>query len=629
MKQKTLLTVKAFVCFALTIILAVTCLFPLTALSLDLDETTWKAASSVIASAKMAAPLNNPDVTESELEKLTADFEAVETKLADRIYPDWVKPDEEKAAYDAQETIIAGLRLTTQEYLSFVEKYDEYETVCKTSRNNLSTEQKNELDEKEAELKQEVLELAKTIVQQSLANSDYDYAKYQQLYTEKCEKYDNREELKLSDKEIEQLEKEIEELNEKIANPPIVSGISKDVFGYKWSFSVLDLVRLPSFIKACKLMFMQYFLHKSTPDYVYSNPSGESAKEYLEQQEEYLKYVADYKNYEGVSASDIDKAIGFVAIINTFDFNYPSLDAVTDIIINGDVWATPETMFALVWLVTAVILTIVIFIIAVIRCIVALTQIGKKDKFFAKTTVSFISLASCLFVVLCLSAIGGGAALTTYGTITLVLIILGSVGCGIASRCSKLSKKDAWYVTLTQISGAIYVACMVALALSGSNFFAGLTSNLSYLSRDLLFLNSDIADVLFSFLLICVPIPAAMLARISLQKVACMYDTKNKLCKYNDGSGRYYNNYLVNTVCQIIVSVAFVVLAVLGFALPIVWYVITCVLLLGSTIAFKVFTKKESLTFTDEELKRLDLFGMQYENLDQPVAVPFSVEKTA
>lgn len=203
MKQKQLLSLRAFLCLALTVLLGVLCMLPLFEVNVKVSSATADSIIEVLERKKDLIESSERDLSEKELrEKLESYDELInDLKRAcyyssvnyETILDELVIENEEngtplpygfKTKEDVEKWKDELSRLLEKEdddenRKAFSEKYFEWKALEEMSRAGLSEEAENELDVELLQLEKELLSLAKKIKPSALSRLKEDSLGYE------------------------------------------------------------------------------------------------------------------------------------------------------------------------------------------------------------------------------------------------------------------------------------------------------------------------------------------------------------------------------------------------------------------------------------------------------------------
>lgn len=600
MKQKNLSLIRAFVCFALTILLAVLCLCPLVTFNIKMNEEHCNAFVSIMEDKKVfyqaGLALDEESSTEEKADKVIESYDAVIEKIQKARYPELLSSSsltiwaatviEQNQNYDTPFPF--GME-TEEDFENFI---DEIDTLCQEEDSNEYFEEWTE--------------------------------KYSEWYAAR----------KFGGDTVKELENELYDIAKKIGNSSVLNRMKEDSLGYDCSLSFLDLFSIQSIFKAYDLVSAKLAISDKTVEY-YKTDNEETKAKIKKEIAELQEYLLDPTNYDGITAKDFEKAVllnwfseDFFDSMDTDGYSYGAEDvfeAINDLLTTNK-GANSQIVLAAVLGYIATIITILIYlIITLIRVIVLLFTIKNKQKFFEKSSKSFTKISDIVLTILFILIIASGGKLTGLGIIALVLCILGHVVCGICARCTEFSKTDALYLNASQSTGLVGVVAMLIVLLFGRTILNGLNSSKAILAQLAYFGGSPIfilVEALSWFILfLLIGFTAAHMSN-SLKRVACMNPPTKALAKKRDPG-----NYIGISIFSLILSLILVVFDVLVLHCNISWSIIGFVLFLAGEIGYVVYTKKNCPTFTTDDRSRLAC-GNVYPNPESLVVAPFVSIKT-
>lgn len=605
MKQKNLSLIRAFVCFALTILLAVLSLCPLATFNIKMVEGECDAFVSIMEYKKVLyqadLALGEESSTEEKADKFIESYDAVIEKIQKARYPE-ILSSSSLTVWAA--TVIAqnqnydtpfpfGME-TEEDFKKFI---DEIDTLCQEEDSNEYFEEWNE--------------------------------KYSEWYA-----------MREFGEDTTELEKELYDIAKKIGNSSVINRMKEDSLGYDCSLSFLDLFSIQSIFNAYSLVNAKLAIPNKQAEY-YKTENEETKAKIKKEIAELQEYLSDPTSYDGITAKDFEKAIlinwfseNFFDSANAERYSYGAedvFDALIDLLKTNKGANSMVVIAAVLGYITTIITTLIYLIITLIRVIVLLFTIRNQKKFFEKSSKSFTKISEIVLLFLFLLTIASGGKLTGFGIIALVLCILGHVVCGICARCSEFAKPDALYLNASQSTGVVGVVAMLMVLLLGRTMLSGLNSSKSIFMQLAYFCGSSIfmlVQMLSLFFLFLLPIFAATYMSNSLKRVACMNaSTKSLAAKRDPG------NYIgISIFCLILFSIL-VAFDILVLHCNLSWFIIGFVLFLAGEIGYVVYTKKNCPTFTKDDRLRLAC-GSVYPNSESLVVAPFvsitndEVEKT-
>lgn len=299
MKQKTLLLIRAIVCFVLIIVLGVLCIMPLFKYNLKISDETVSTILTVLNTKKefLEKELETNKLSDNEdanpaIEKELAELNAFIDELNGAIYfantsdvlgvasqmssikgvlPYGLTPSQDIETCAKE---LKKLEKTLGEHLTYILWFEEYDAWCKMKKQiESNTLTASELEEAKAlfeDLEEDLFDLAKVLNIEAWAmemteleealKEDENYKQWQEIYPdwyilkEQSKEMDKGSaELAQAEIELKQLEDELFPLARKI-NPEVYCRLRDDSLGYNISFSAKDLFslafELPAIISA-------------------------------------------------------------------------------------------------------------------------------------------------------------------------------------------------------------------------------------------------------------------------------------------------------------------------------------------------------------------------------------------
>ncbi len=630
MKQKTLLTIRAFVCFALTALLGFLCLCPLFTVNIKLSDETAEALIKVLENKKTLLNFEDDD-SAKDIEKL----DSLISKLQGAWY--YQSHNLESIALDLAQMCEDG-DITLPYGLKTEEDIEKWITELQ------EVYDKQEADEKIDEWNEK-------------------YARWYPL---------NKSLKNISEQEKAEVEKEANALADELFTlakqfePSVFSRLREDSVGYDVSLSIADIISLPialvsrifsasnedsenassndeniysettAPVRAVILMgdvFTLLDLEKQLAE-----TESESDKEAIKKS--IIDYSAELSNsayYEWITAEHFEKALMLTLLFNSSsngnsdDVGYSDLHFIDDMITRGseeafDTYSATDTIALIASFIIAMLVLTITVIIAFIRTLASLFKIGKPEKFFKATSKGFEKTSTWMLLSLFVLAIGMGGQLTILGIAALIAIVFGYVVCGILSRCTTLSKDKALYLSSAQLVGLLTAIGAIVVLFSGHGFMSGMASAQTCFAKAItvngsleIFVVIETLLCLAQLLYICI---GATLMGTGLKRFACIS------VKIKDVHEAKKENILAQGVFTFLIVLIPVVFSVFGMQLNAIQLLIGGILILGSAIAFTVFTKHKCSTVTSEEREILNASGRKYLDPESAVVAPFvSIEQ--
>lgn len=592
MKQKQLLSLRAFLCLALTVLLGVLCMLPLFEVNVKVSSTTADSIIEVLERKKDLIESSERDLSEKELrEKLESYDELInDLKRAcyyssvnyETILDELVVENEEngtplpygfKNKEDVEKWKNELSRLLEKEdddenRKAFSEKYFEWKALEEMSRAGLSEEAENELDVELLQLEKELLSLAKKI------------------------------------------------------KPSALSRLKEDSLGYEVKLSLSDLITtlasgsIKPIISAVKLISAQInYLTDEESQKIVSNPLY-----YMDVEVEHfemaiaLELVSDIAN---IGDDDISGTVG-----DDKKTDMAAIDLLLCGLYDGRFAATYRVTLIIAFVVAAIML-LAVLVIAIRGVISSLFSIRNSEKFFKETQKCFISVSGLIILALLWFAICGGGKLSTFGILTFVLIILGYVAIGVTARCTALDKQKALYLDFAQVGGLIGVIATAIILLSGNSFMSGVDSMQTALATAIAVFGSFAKFVLIEALLLIGQLFLFFMSeyfmKFCLKRLACIPTKKKDVNETNDKS-----ETLSSDIVRVVFgSLILVVFAFLGMDVNALLFVICFVIVLAVKIALKIINEKMFGDISNDDKDVLNALGGRYFDPESPVVVPF------
>lgn len=632
MKQKTLLTIRAFVCFALTALLGFLCLCPLFTVNIKLNNETADALMNVLAYKKTLLNLEDDDSAKDEIEKL----DGLISKLQGAWYYqstnlDLIALELAQMCDDGDITLPYGLKTK--------DDIEQWITELQEVRDNQEADEKiDEWNEK--------------------------YAEWYPL---------NKSLKNISEQEKAEVEKEVNALADELfalakqLEPSVYSRLREDSVGYNISLSIADVISLaPGFVDRILSALNEDSENAQTTDdeNLYSEitapvravilmgdvftlldlekqlaeTDSETDKEAIRKSiNDYTEELSNSEYYEWITAEHFEKALMLTLLFNSSsngdaeNVGDSDLELIHKMIKLGsedafDAYSATDTIALIASFIVAVIILTITAIIAFIRTLVSLFKIGKPEKFFKATSKGFEKTSTWMLLSLFVLAIGMGGQLTVLGIAALLAIVFGYVVCGVLSRCTTLSKDKALYLSSAQLAGLLTAIGAMVVLFSGHGFMSGMASVQTCFAKAIMVNGSLEIFAVIETLLCCAQflfiIIGAALLSAGLKRFACIS------VKIKDVNEAKKENILAQGVFTFIIILIPVVLSVFGMQLNAIQLLIGGILILGSAIAFTVFTKNKCSTVTSEEREILNASGRKYIDPESAVVAPFvSIEQ--
>lgn len=299
MKQKTLLLIRAIVCFVLIVILGVLCIMPLFKYNLKISDETVSTILTVLNTKKefLEKELETNKLSDNEdanpaIEKELAELNAFIDELNGAIYfantsdvlgvasqmssikgvlPYGLTPSQDIETCAKE---LKKLEKTLSEDLTYILWFEEYDAWCKMKKQiESNTLTASELEEAKAlfeDLEEDLFDLAKVLNIEAWAmemteleealKEDENYKQWQEIYPDWYILKEQSKEMDKGSAELAQAEIELKKLEDELfplarkLNPEVYCRLKDDSLGYNISFSAKDLFslafELPAIISA-------------------------------------------------------------------------------------------------------------------------------------------------------------------------------------------------------------------------------------------------------------------------------------------------------------------------------------------------------------------------------------------
>lgn len=600
MKQKTLLTIRAFVCFALTALLGFLCFLPLFSFNVKISNQTVNELSSVLEFKKslLQSEESNSSSAKKEIEKLD-----------DLI-------DDLQAAQYSQTFNLETLAL------ELVQKCEDGDTVLPYG---LKT--KADIEAWAKELNE--------IQEDQKANERYDEwaEKYSEWYEKKeaLKSIQDNAEKAAAERELNALSQELFTLAKQL-KPAVYYRLKEDSLGYDIKISVADLLNITNYFALD--IVTNVFDIINTEKELAELGSGES--EYKESLRKNLQiYKANISNpklYTDATAKNFEKALSLALFFNSSssgdseDIGYEDLKLVLRMLTIGDEeafdsYAPTGMVMSIISFVIAMTMLIITIFIAFIRTLKSLFKIGNLEKFFKATSKSFEKTSGWMIADLFVLAIGIGGKMTVFGVLAIIAIVLGYGVCGVLSRCTALSKEKTLYLSGVQATGLVSAIGAMIVLFSGHRFISGIASAQTCFAKAITIAGSLDTFVIIETLLITTQVLICALSAyfmiFGLKRFAC---TSVKTKDVNEAKKQ---NTIAEAVLVFVCLMLPVALSFFGMQLNAVAFLISGILILGVEIALAVFIKKNCPDISKEDQEILNASGRKYFDPEAIAVAPF------
>lgn len=600
MKQKTLLTIRAFVCFALTALLGFLCFLPLFSFNVKISNQTVNELSSVLEFKKslLQSEESNSSSAKKEIEKLD-----------DLI-------DDLQAAQYSQTFNLETLAI------ELVQKCEDGDTVLPYG---LKTKEDIEAWVKELN---EIQEGQK---------GDERYDEWAETYSEWYEKkealksiQDNAEQA-VAETELNALSQELFTLAKQL-KPAVYYRLKDDSLGYDIKISVADLLNITNYF-ALDIVTNVFDIINTEKELAELGPGESEYKESLRKNLQiYKANISNPKLYTDATAKNFEKALSLALFFNSSssgnaeDIGYEDLKLVLRMLTIGDEeafgsYAPTGMVMSIISFVIAMTMLIITIFIAFIRTLKSLFKIGNLEKFFKATSKSFEKTSGWMTANLFVLAIGIGGKMTVFGVLAIIVIVLGYGVCGVLSRCTTLSKEKTLYLSGVQATGLVSAIGAMIVLFSGHRFISGIASTQTCFSKAI-----TIAGSLDMFVIIETLLITAQLLICALSAYFMVFGLKRFACtsvKTKDVNEAKKQNTIAEAVLVFVCLMLPVALSFFGMQLNAVAFLISGILILGVEIALAVFIKKNCPDISKEDQEILNASGRKYFDPEDIVVAPF------
>lgn len=598
MKQKQLLSLRAFLCLALTVILGVLCMLPLFEVNVKVSNTTADDIITVLEGKKIQIKLQEDDLSEKELNEKLESYDELINELKRVCY---------YSSAGDYEAILYKLVVENEENgtpLPYGFKTKEDVEKWNDELSKLLDEEAD--DENREAFAEKCLEWS---LKESMLKTALSEAAKKELETE-----------------VLQLEKEINDLAKKI-KPSALSRLKEDSLGYDVKLSLFDLITTLA-SRAVKPIL-------SATDLICRQING-SWNSWAE------KNISKSVDYADIEIEHFKKAIAIELLFNVDVFpdeepfaymiDGSKKEYLSDVksLINGKYAPSAERGFSGTYRIVSLVVFIatmaellVVVIITLIRTIMSLLSIRNPEKFFQQTQKNFTTLSARLVFELFAFSICCGGKLSTFGVLSFVLIILGYAAIGVTARCTVLDKQKALYLDFAQVGGLVGVIGTAIILLSGSRLMSGILSMQTALIKATILFDSMplfiVTEIVMIMGLLLLYALGPYFMNANLKRLACIPPKKRKIGGIN---GRL-KALIPDEVWLALGVLIFVVFAFLGMDVNALLLAIGSIIVLGVEIALKIINEKMFDDISNDDKDILNALGGRYFDPESSVVVPF------